>query len=452
MTHPLRTDKILYLGRESHYAIHMNPKKVLRSIAPKKAIHLAEETYRKGRLGTTHLIHGLPARRLRVIAVTGTNGKTSTCNFLNDVLHSLGYKTAMFTTAVVEMDGERSINTNHTTVPKTSELFRFLKLAKIKKVDFVILEITSHALHQHKVWGIPIEIAVMTNISQDHLDYHGTMQAYASAKARLFSNYMKPIACVLNRDDEWFEFFEKRAVGRVVTYGKSDDSTLRISSLKEDVSGVTMRLESRDGTIIATSPVIGEFNAYNLSAVASIALLLDAPIDQIRKALESVDSIPGRMEMIRSSDGFTAVVDYAHAPDALEKALVALRQAGAKSVSVVFGATGDRDKTKRPIMGRIASKYADKVYLTDDETYTEDGNNIRGEVYEGIVAAKGRSRAVEIADRREAIKKALIEAKPGDMILIAGLGHQNYRAMNDGNIPWQESEVVREILEEIGRA
>ena len=169
----------------------MNPKKLIRKAAPKKLVRLAEESYRKGRLAGAHLQYGFPARNLRVIAITGTNGKTSTCNFLNDVLKQFGYSTAMFTTAVVEMAGERSANTIHRTVPPTKDLFRFLKQAENAHVDFVILETTSHALHQHKMWGIPVDIAVMTNLTQDHLDYHKTFASYFEAKARLFKEVLR---------------------------------------------------------------------------------------------------------------------------------------------------------------------------------------------------------------------------------------------------------------------
>jgi UDP-N-acetylmuramoyl-L-alanyl-D-glutamate--2,6-diaminopimelate ligase len=196
----------------------MNPKKLIRKAAPKKLVRLAEESYRKGRLAGVHIEYGFPARKLRVIAITGTNGKTSTCNFLNDVLKQFGYSTAMFTTAVVEMAGERSANTIHRTVPPTKELFRFLKQAKDARVDFVILETTSHALHQHKMWGIPVDIAVMTNLTQDHLDYHGTMEKYAESKSRLFSKYMNPKWCVLNTDDEWFDYFKSKCTGQVFTF------------------------------------------------------------------------------------------------------------------------------------------------------------------------------------------------------------------------------------------
>ena len=428
----------------------MNPKKIARKVLPKNLIPKSEEIYRKSRLAAVHARYRLPARNLRIIAVTGTNGKTSTCSFLNDALKNAGYTTALFTTAVIEMSGERSINTNHTTVPKTKDLFRFLKLAKVKKVDFVILEVTSHALHQHKLWGVPIEVALMTNLTQDHLDYHSTMQRYADAKARLFSGYMKPKWCVLNTDDKWYNFFKSVSSGQIFTYGREKAADLRIDSLKTSSTGVQLRLSRSDHSIITSSAVIGEFNGYNLAAVAAMCEVIGLDPNTIRKGIEAVKAVPGRMEMVKSSKGFSAVVDYAHAPDALEKALQGLRSASTGNVAVVFGATGDRDKTKRPIMGEVAANNADKIYLTDDETYTENGDDIRKAVFGGIVEAKGRSKTIEIANRREAIKKALVEAKKGDMILIAGLGHQNYRAMNEGHIDWQEVEVVRELLKELG--
>lgn len=429
----------------------MNPKKLLRKVAPKKLIALSEESYRKARVAGTHISFGMPARNLRVIAVTGTNGKTSTCNFLNDVLKHAGYSTAMFTTAVVEMAGYRTANTIHRTVPLAKELFQFLKDAKDNQVNFVILETTSHALQQHKLWGIPVEIAVMTNLTQDHLDYHGTMEKYADSKARLFGTYMNPKWCVLNTDDEWFSFFKERSTGRLVTYGKSKDADMRISSLKTSSTGITLRLDTNGYSIVTSAPVLGEFNGYNLTAVSAVAQIVGIPPDEIKKALAQVSAVPGRMELIKSSLGFTAVVDYAHAPDALEKALQALQATTKGKVVIVFGATGERDTSKRPIMGNVVAKNADRIYLTDDETYSEDGDTIRKEVMAGIRAGGGASKTTEVADRYDAIKRALHEAKKDDMILIAGLGHQDYRAMKEGNIPWQETEVVREILKELGK-
>jgi UDP-N-acetylmuramoyl-L-alanyl-D-glutamate--2,6-diaminopimelate ligase len=424
----------------------MNPKKLARKILPKKLIPASEVTFRKARLGATHLRYGLPARKLRVIAVTGTNGKTSTCNFLNDALRSAGYSTAMYTTAVIEMADVRQINTRHSTVPLASELFHFLRTAKAKRVDFVILEVTSHALQQHKLWGIPIEIAVMTNLTQDHLDYHGSMEAYAGAKARLFDKYMKPKVCVLNTDDEWFEYFHGKSAGKIVTYGKKSGSDVQIKSIDPTASGLKMDLEQSGVVSKYTASLLGEFNAYNLCAVVAILTVLGQDTGKIQKSIAAAEPVPGRMELVSVAGSPTIVVDYAHTPDALQKALEAIKQACTGQVSVVFGATGDRDKSKRPIMGKVAARLANHIYLTDDETYTENGDYIRAEVMGGIVKAGGAHKTTVVADRKEAIKTAISHAKQGDMVLVAGIGHQNYRAMAGKNIPWNEVEIVKEIL------
>jgi UDP-N-acetylmuramoyl-L-alanyl-D-glutamate--2,6-diaminopimelate ligase len=428
----------------------MNPKKLARRALPKGLILKAEETYRKSRIGIVHTQNRLPARGLRAIAVTGTNGKTSTCNFLNDALRSCGYSTALYTTAVIEMAGEREINTRHTTVPKTKDLFRFLRDAKTKKVDFVILEVTSHALQQHKLWGIPVEIAVMTNLTQDHLDYHGTMEAYAAAKARLFGKYMHPKTCVLNADDEWFGYFSDRSVGEVITYGRADGSDIHIKDINSTATGLQMSLNIAGKAESFSANLLGDFNAYNLCAVVAILNELGINTNKIRSAISAVGPVTGRMELVQLGDSPSVVVDYAHAPDALQKALEALKHTCTGRVSVVFGATGDRDKSKRPIMGEIAATLADHIYLTDDETYTENGDNIRAEVMAGIAKAGGKNKTTEIADHYEAIKAAITNSKKGDIVLVAGIGHQNYRTMAGKNIPWQEVEIVKEILSDLG--
>jgi UDP-N-acetylmuramoyl-L-alanyl-D-glutamate--2,6-diaminopimelate ligase len=426
----------------------MNIKKLRHKLLPKKLVPLADATYRKSRLGLVHLRYGLPARGMHVIAVTGTNGKTSTCNFINDLLKHAGYRTALFTTATIELDGQMTANTIHRTVPLTGELFSFLKKARMCKTDFVILEVTAHALHQHKVWGIPVDIAVMTNLSQDHLDYFADMNAYAKAKAKLFNAYMRPAVSVLNSDDEWYKFFLDASVAQVYTYGITQDAHMRIRSATSKPDGLSLRLETADASIVTKSPVIGTFNAYNLAAASSVALLLGIQPDELKKAIQHIRPVPGRMETITSSKGFGVVVDYAHTPDALEKALKALHETTSGKVRVVFGATGDRDALKRPIMGKVVAENADAIYLTDDETYSENGDSIRKAVMAGITEARADGKTKEIADRYYAITEAVRDAKRGDMILVAGLGHQDYRGMNEGNIPWQETEVVAKILKE----
>ena len=217
--------------------IGMNIKSTIRKVVPRRTVKHLEETFRRNRTAVVHTAYGRPARKLRIIAVTGTNGKTTTCNYINDILKAAGNKTALYTTAVIEVDGTRKQNTTHRTVPHARQLMAFLRLAKKSGVDFVILEITSHALHQHKVLGIPIEVSVMTNISQDHLDYHGTMEAYAQAKARLFNGYTNPKVSILNRDDSHYDYFAFQARGEVIGYVLNNErGTFRV--FKDKVSGI----------------------------------------------------------------------------------------------------------------------------------------------------------------------------------------------------------------------
>lgn len=426
----------------------MNPKKVVRKVIPKQGVKLAEESYRRSRLLLTQARYRFPARDLRIIAVTGTNGKTTTALFINAVLKHAGYKTAMLTTAVYEMDGVAKPNHNHRTVPVTSELFAFFREAKQKQVDYVIMEATSQALHQHKLRGIPIEIAVMTNLTQDHLDYHGTMHNYAAAKARLFNQYMNPNYCVLNRDDEWFEYFKKRCVGVVSTYGTGQGSTVSIQKVEPMAHGSSFVLSLEDKQTPAVIHLPGQFNVYNAAAAAAVGEWLGLNPATIAAGLASLAAAPGRMETVDAGQPFTVVVDYAHAPDALQNALQALRAGTKGKLAVVFGATGDRDKTKRPIMGQVAARYADKIFLTDDETYTEDPATIRDAVYAGIKKAKATAKTEVIGDRKAAIRAAFAQAKKGDTVLLAGMGHQNSRTMGAVQEPWDERDVARRLLRE----
>ncbi len=424
----------------------MNPKSVARKLLPKRVIQRAEASYRKGRAHTLQVAYGFPARKLRVIGVTGTNGKTTTCALINTMLKKAGYKTAMFTTAIVEMDGEQTMNTLHKTVPDTSGLLAFLKMAKQKKVDFVVLELTSHALDQHKVSGIPIEVAVMTNLTQDHLDYHGSMEAYAASKARLFNDYCKPKVVVLNRDDRWYEYFYSQAVGKTYSYGFNQQASLPISDQDLTSKGSSFKLAFKADKLSFKTRLPGKFNLYNAAAAASVGLLLGIEPTKVAEGIHSLAAVPGRMETVDEGQNFGVIVDYAHGPDALANVLATLQEVTKGRVIAVFGATGDRDKSKRPIMGQVAAKQADLIFLTDDEVYSEDPDAIRQAVYGGIVAAGGDSKTTVIPDRRQAIKAAFSHAKPGDVVLLAGIGHQDYRVMGNGKVVWDERQVARQIL------
>ena len=407
---------------------------------------LLEEGYRKGRAHIVAARYGFPARNLRVIAVTGTNGKTTTVNYLNEILKEAGRTTAMFSTAVIEIAGKRRINDYNATVPPTSKIQHFFLQAKRANVDFVIMEFPSHAIHQHKLQGVPVEMAIMTNLTQDHLDYHKTMDAYAEVKGRLFA--MRPKYIVLNRDDEWFDYFNKfPAAAQKITYGKHDDAEAHIDHLKlyRKGSEANITIDHQTKLELATA-LPGEFNVYNMTAAASAAYLLGVKLQDIVEGVANLEAVPGRFERIEQGQAFDVVVDYAHTPDGLEKVLTAARAITKNRVLLVFGATGDRDKGKRPIMGEIAARLADRIFLTDEESYSENPKAIRDTVYEGIEKAKGAIKTTEIPDRRDAIEKALQVATKGDTVLITGMGHEVYRIVNGERIPWNDAEVVRELL------
>jgi UDP-N-acetylmuramoyl-L-alanyl-D-glutamate--2,6-diaminopimelate ligase 1 len=422
--------------------------KGVRSVLPSQAVHLLENVYRKTRIQLVSARYGWPARGLRVIAVTGTNGKTTTANYINEILKQAGYKTAMFTTAVIEVAGESKINNLNATVASVSRMQQFLNEARRYKVDFVILEVTSHSLHQHKLDGVPIEAAIMTNLTQDHLDYHKTMEKYAAAKGLLFAR--NPRYIVLNRDDDWFDYFDRYlAEEQKITYGKSEDADVRISDIRlyKKGSEATLAFDHQEKSQLATY-LPGEYNVFNMAAAASICYVLGVSMSDIKNGIASLEGIPGRFERATKDETYEVIVDYAHTPDALEKLLEATRNITKKRIILVFGACGDRDALKRPIMGKIAAKLADEIILTDEESYNENPDKIRRDIYAGIEESKATNKTTEIADRREAMRHALNIAKKDDTILITGMGHEQFRIINGEKLPWNDTNIVREIISE----
>ncbi len=423
----------------------------VRKALPAGAVHRLEETYRKGRVKLISARYGNPAKNLRVIAVTGTNGKTTTVNYINEILKEWGKTTAMFSTALIEVAGETQLNDLNATVGTTDRMQRFFRDAKKANVDYVVLEITSHALDQHKLATVPIEAAVMTNLTQDHLDYHGTMDNYAAAKSKLFRG--EPKFIVLNRDDEWFDYFNGFMAGaQKITYGKNDDADAQIEYIKLYKKGSEARVVVDHQTKLELATALpGEYNVYNMTAAAATAYLLGADVKDIVEGIANLEGVPGRFEYVTQGAGFEAIVDYAHTPDAMEKLLQAAKAITRNRVILVFGATGDRDKSKRPIMGEIAAKYADRIILTDDESYNEDAASIRDQVREGIESAHATAKMTEIGDRYAAIEKALSIAKKDDTVLITGMGHEQFRIVNGERQPWNDGDVVREIMAKVNQ-
>lgn len=427
----------------------VNPKKVVRKMLSGKLLRSIESEYRLARASYANARFLWPAKGMRVIMITGTNGKTTTAHYLFSILRSAGYSVGMLSTAEFRINERVQINDTNMTAIEPVLLRRYLADFKASQVDFVILEATSQALDQHRLFGIPCEVAVMTNLTQDHLDYHKTMEKYAEAKAQLWK--LQPKYSILNKDDAWFKFYKTEAdqvKSTIITYGTSK-ADVTVTDYKATKAGSSFTLGFANGKSVVSSALAGEYNALNSGAAAGAAIALGLKEEQAEKGIEALKSVSGRLEEVPIKKPFRVVVDYAHTPDGLEKVLVAGRGLVQKSgrLWLVFGACGDRDRGKRPVMGAIAMKQADNVVLTDEESYSENPAQIRSEIRAGMKPARSKkTEVVEIADRKKAIHHALENAKKGDLVLITGLGHEQYRIIAGKRVRWNDVEIVKKLL------
>ncbi len=422
-------------------------KQLLKKILPRGILRQLINPYHWLEALAANIRYGFPARHMYVVMITGTNGKTTTASFMGSILKEAGHRVGVCSTAYFEIAGERIANDLNFTVTNPFKLQSLLAEMKRAKIDHLVLEVTSHALLQHRVWGIPCDVAIMTNLSQDHLDYHGSMDNYAAAKAKLFSR--QPRLIVLNRDDEWFDYFNQfSAAEQKMSFGVHNEADARIAHahLHKDSSDVELEIDNQT-EVKFTTKLPGKFNVYNATAAATAAYLMHIDIHQIEQGIEALPSVPGRLERVAAGQPFEVFVDYAHTPDALENVLETLKHLTKNRLILVFGATGDRDKAKRPIMGEIATRLADRIFVTDDETYTEDGASIRTMLMEGVKTAGGIAKTEEIADRKEAIEKALSIARRNDTVVVTGIGHEQYRIMGGVREPWNEVKIIRDLLE-----
>ncbi len=427
----------------------MNPKKAVRQIIPKSGVKLAEKSYRRARGKIWQTYYGNSAAKLEIIAVTGTNGKTTTCSYINSVLRAAGHKTAVYTTAFFEIDGQRVANHTHMTVASQKSVQKFFAQAYRAGVNYVVIEITSHALDQRRIAMPKVKLGVMTNLTQDHLDYHGTMEEYAAAKARLFSSEYRADYAILNSDDDWYDFFANNSSAPVIGYGMAAGSIIRLNKHNSSAAGSDFEVVIDSKKHRFHTSLLGKFNIYNSLAAIGVARQLGINIDDVQKGIAELKAVPGRMEQIDEGQGFNVLVDFAYTPDALENALRTLRPLTKGNLAIVFGATGDRDKTKRPLMGKVVGQLADKIYLTDDETYTEDPTAIWQAVYEGIKTVNATKKTEVIDDRLKAIKLAFKQAKKGDTILLTGIGHENYRNMGGQKMRWDERQIAKKELKKL---
>ena len=422
-------------------------KKLAKRLLPDRIKEPVANSYHLAEAVAANVRHGFPGRDMQVIMITGTNGKTTTAAYLVKILQAAGHKVGASTTAFYQV-GERVVpNEDNMTVVGAGRLQALLAEMKAAGCEYAVLEVTSNALVQHRVWGVPCDVAVMTNLTQDHLDYHKSMERYAAAKAKLFA--WPPRLAILNRDDEWFDYYRNyRPQERMLAYGTDTAADVRIQkvALHKDGSDMTIQFDGAQ-TVQMHTQLAGKYNVYNAVAAAAAAYALQIETEHIAAGVAALSGVAGRLEPVEAGQPFQVFVDYAHTPDALQKLLENLQHMTSGNVWLVFGACGDRDRSKRPAMGEIAVEYADRIVLTDEESYNEDPAQIRAEIYQGITKAGGQDKTTEIADRREAMAHAFAHAKPGDIVAVTGMGHEVFRIINGVRHPWNDAAVARELLQ-----
>jgi UDP-N-acetylmuramoyl-L-alanyl-D-glutamate--2,6-diaminopimelate ligase len=405
---------------------------------------------------------GDPSHRLGMIGVTGTNGKTTTTHLIRSIYEAAGRRTGLIGT-VAYLIGDEVRPASHTT-PDAETLQALLAEMLARNVSDVVMEVSSHALAQDRVAGCAFDVGVFTNLTQDHLDFHGTMDAYASAKQRLFDSLGRdnpkdrPRLAVINRDDPRWSEMARASREPVWTFGLDPAADVRPESVSSTVDGLRCRVRTPKGGLDLNSPLLGSYNLSNLLAATATAVGHDVPMDAVRAGVAGMKRVPGRFEKVDAGQDFTVVVDYAHTEDALRRVLAVARDLCRGRLITVFGCGGDRDPGKRAPMGRVAAHASDLVILTSDNPRGEDPLAILSAIERGLrdeLAARGpdkpsafsRQPYLTLPDRREAIDRAVQAAEPGDLIVIAGKGHEDYQIIGERRLAFDDRAVAREAVE-----
>lgn len=407
--------------------------------------------YHKWKAIFAAIYYGFPTKDMVVIAVTGTKGKTTTCNMIHQIFSEAGKRTGLLTTVNFKIGDREEANLANKSTLSPFVLNRKLKEMRDARCEVLVLEVTSHALIQNRIWGINVDTAVFTNLTQDHLDYHETMDEYMKAKGRLFARLntsdRKPglgKVAIVNMDDPAHDYFCSFPVDQLFEYGILKGTYVG-RNLDSHPSGTDFLFRIPNGEVPLKLQIPGRMNVYNAIAAATVATAHKINLQTIQTALEKMKPVAGRIEVIQEGQPFTAVVDYAHTEDSLDQILGMFRELTSGKLILVFGATGDRDTTKRPKMGAVAHKYCDTIILTDDDPYTEDSKRIAAMVKEGIPREEG-SGFWQVLDRREAIRLALSLAHAGDTVVVAGKGAEEFQIVGRHRIPHDDRKVVREFL------
>lgn len=397
--------------------------------------------------------YGYPSHEMKVIGITGTNGKTTTSYLIDKILSDRGHRTGLMGTIQMKI-GDRLYEVKNTT-PDALDLQRNFRAMRAAAADYCVMEVSSHALAMGRVKGVRFRTAVFTNLTQDHLDYHKTMEAYRDAKTLLFSRLGNTYAAaaderrfaVINRDDPAAEAMIAASAAHVVTYGLDAAADVRASDIQVHAGGTRFVVQSFAGDAEVSLQLVGKFSVYNALAALAAALCEGVPLHEAARSLEQVTGVAGRFEPVHEGQPFLVIVDYSHTPDSLENVLATISEFAEGHIYCVFGCGGDRDRTKRPIMGRIAAAYSDYVIVTSDNPRSEDPERILLDIETGI-SQEGlpQHRYEKIVDRRQAIQKAVAMARPGDVVLIAGKGHETYQEIGGTRIEFDDRLVAKAAI------
>ena len=396
--------------------------------------------------------YGDPSRRLKMIGVTGTNGKTTATYLCKAILEAAGVRAGLIGT-VAYLFGEERVAATHTT-PGPLELQGLLRRMVDAGMQGVVMEVSSHALALDRTAGCHFGTAVFTNLTQDHLDFHTDMEDYFRAKLRLFTALASEAHAIVNGDDPYGGRVVEATQARVWTYAIDRPADLRAEDVQISLNGVRFTARAPAGSVALRSPLVGRHNVYNILAAVGVGLVQRVPLETSAAGVATLKTVPGRFEQVDAGQPFTVVVDYAHTEDALYRLLTTAQTVRTGRIITVFGCGGDRDRGKRPKMGRVAARYSDVVVVTSDNPRTEDPDAIIREILPGVEAGlreAGHGRYQVQADRRAAIAEAIRLARPGDLVLIAGKGHEDYQIIGREKHPFDDRVVAREAIEALAR-
>lgn len=400
---------------------------------------------------------GNPSRELRVVGITGTDGKTTTTFLTSAVLDGAGYSTGFVTTVDTKIGRKQWSNTEHVTTPQAPQLHMHLRQMVDVGVNYAVVESSSHGLKLARLEDVAYDVAVLTNVTSEHLELHGTVEQYRRDKSKLFSMLGRSVdkgigkIGVINADDPNADLFLRSTSGQTLTYGTARYADIVAENIEIIPRGVSFRVLSAYGNTHVELPMIGVFNVYNALAALSVGVSQGVALEQGAEALRNFGGVPGRMQSVSEGQPFGVIVDYAHTADSLSKVLRTLRAARPARLIVVFGSAGERDASKRAPMGKVAAQLADFSIFTNEDPRGEDPETILSEIAAGAEQAGARESHdyLRIADRRKAINEAFRRGRPNDIILLAGKGHERSIQLAEGEIPWNEVEVARELLREL---